>query len=107
MKKKLIRVANQIYILEEKIQRGENVVESMTALEDLMESEVENNIKINQDFKGRVYIMRAICCVLISFVCFYIATNMNADENKGIATIFILCSLLSLLISIVLMIIGL
>ena len=51
--------------------------------------------------------MRAICCVLISFVCFYIATNMNADENKGIATIFILCSLLSLLISIVLMIIGL
>jgi len=51
--------------------------------------------------------MRAICCVLISFVCFYIATNMNSDKNKGIATIFILCSLLSLLFSIVLMIIGL
>ena len=44
MKKKLIRVANQIYILEEKIQRGENVVESMTALEDLMESLTESEL---------------------------------------------------------------
>jgi hypothetical protein len=44
MKKKLIRVANQIYILEEKIQRGEDVVESMTTLEDLTESLTEREL---------------------------------------------------------------
>ena len=51
--------------------------------------------------------MRAICCALISFVCFYISANMNADENKGIAAVFIFCSLLSLMISVILMILGL
>ncbi len=38
MKKKLIRVANQIYVLEEKLQRGENMAENMVKLENLTES---------------------------------------------------------------------
>ena len=36
MKKKLIRVANQIYILEEKIQSGENMTENIEKMEKLM-----------------------------------------------------------------------
>lgn len=38
MKKKLIRVANQIYALEEKIQAGENMAENMEKIESLMNS---------------------------------------------------------------------
>lgn len=38
MKKKLIRVANQIYILEEKIQSGENMTENMEKMEELISS---------------------------------------------------------------------
>jgi len=38
MKKKLIRVANQIYILEEKIQSGENMAENMEKMEELISS---------------------------------------------------------------------
>jgi hypothetical protein len=38
MKKKLIRVANQIYALEEKIQIGENIAENMEKMESLTES---------------------------------------------------------------------
>lgn len=38
MKKKLIRIANQIYVLEEKLQRGENMAENMVKLENLTES---------------------------------------------------------------------
>jgi len=51
--------------------------------------------------------MRAICCALISFVCFYIATNMNGKNYKGIFSLFAICSLLSLFGSIILMILGL
>ena len=38
MKKKLIRVANQIYALEEKIQAGENMAENMEKMEELTNS---------------------------------------------------------------------
>lgn len=38
MKKKLIRVANQIYTLEEKLQAGENMAESMEKMESLINS---------------------------------------------------------------------
>lgn len=38
MKKKLIRIANQIYILEEKIQSGENMTENMEKMEELISS---------------------------------------------------------------------
>jgi hypothetical protein len=38
MKKKLIRVANQIYALEEKIQLGENMAENMEKMEELISS---------------------------------------------------------------------
>lgn len=38
MKKKLIRVANQIYILEGKIQSGENMYENMEKMEELTKS---------------------------------------------------------------------
>ena len=44
MKKKLIRVANQIYVLEEKLQAGENMAENMTRLEELMGSLSENEL---------------------------------------------------------------
>ena len=35
MKKKLIRIANQIYSLEQKIQNNENVLENMQKMEEL------------------------------------------------------------------------
>lgn len=38
MKKKLIRVANQIYALEEKLQAGENMAENMEKMEELISS---------------------------------------------------------------------
>lgn len=38
MKKKLIRVANQIYALEEKLQTGENMAENMEKMEELTSS---------------------------------------------------------------------
>ena len=38
MKKKLIRVANQIYALEEKLQAGENMAENMEKIEELTSS---------------------------------------------------------------------
>ena len=38
MKKKLIRVANQIYALEEKLQVGDNIVENMKKMEELTNS---------------------------------------------------------------------
>lgn len=38
MKKKLIRVANQIYALEEKLQAGDNMVENMKKMEELTSS---------------------------------------------------------------------
>lgn len=38
MKKKLIRVANQIYALEEKLQAGENMAENMEKMEKLTSS---------------------------------------------------------------------
>lgn len=38
MKKKLIRVANQIYVLEDKIQKGENLVENMEKMESICAS---------------------------------------------------------------------
>ena len=38
MKKKLIRVANQIYALEEKLKAGENMVENMEKVEELTNS---------------------------------------------------------------------
>lgn len=38
MKKKLIRVANQIYALEEKLQAGENMAENMEKMEELTSS---------------------------------------------------------------------
>lgn len=38
MKKKLIRIANQIYVLEEKLQKGENMAENMEKLEELTSS---------------------------------------------------------------------
>lgn len=50
--------------------------------------------------------MRAICCALISFIFYYIANNMNR-KNKSICGMFICCSLLSLIVSIVLMVLGL
>ena len=38
MKKKLIRVANQIYALEEKLQAGDNMAENMKKMEELTSS---------------------------------------------------------------------
>lgn len=38
MKKKLIRIANQIYVLEEKLQRGENMAENMEKMEEITNS---------------------------------------------------------------------
>ena len=38
MKKKLIRIANQIYALEEKIQAGDNMAENMEKMEELTNS---------------------------------------------------------------------
>ena len=38
MKKKLIRVANQIYVFEEKLQRGENMAENMEKMEEITNS---------------------------------------------------------------------
>lgn len=38
MKKKLIRVANQIYALEEKLQAGENMAENIEKMEELTSS---------------------------------------------------------------------
>lgn len=38
MKKKLIRVANQIYVLEEKMQRGESIAENIEKMEELTSS---------------------------------------------------------------------
>ena len=44
MKKKLIRVANQIYVLETKLQKGENMIENMDKLEALMASLSEEEL---------------------------------------------------------------
>ena len=38
MKKKLIRVANQLFVLEEKLQKGENIAENMDKMEELTNS---------------------------------------------------------------------
>jgi len=38
MKKKLIRVANQIYAIEEKLQAGENLAENMEKMDELTSS---------------------------------------------------------------------
>lgn len=50
--------------------------------------------------------MRAIYCVLLGFVLYYIASHMNNDEHKVLCGVFVLCSFLSLITSIILMIVG-
>lgn len=44
MKKKLVRIANQIYILEEKLQAGENMRENLEKMEKLISGLSENEI---------------------------------------------------------------
>ena len=51
MKQKLLRVANQIYDLELKIQKGENLTENMEKLEKLTES-----LSLNELFEVTTYL---------------------------------------------------
>ena len=44
MKKKLVRIANQIYILENKLQNGENMQENLEKMEALTRGLSENEI---------------------------------------------------------------
>ena len=44
MKKKLIRVANQIYVIEQKLHKGENMAANMYELEELVKSLSEEEI---------------------------------------------------------------
>lgn len=55
MKKKLIRVANQIYALEEKIQLGENVAENIEKMEELTNSLSASEIwEVNEYLEDKV-----------------------------------------------------
>ena len=55
MKKKLIRIANQIYSFEEKIQAGENVQENMQKIEKLVESLSQDEIwEINAYLEDKI-----------------------------------------------------
>ena len=52
--------------------------------------------------------MKAIYCVLLSFVCLYIAANSNKKDKsiRTLAGFFIMISFISLIASIIFMIIG-
>ena len=57
MKKKLIKIANQIITLEQKLQNGENMNENMAKIEKLSESLSQNelwevNVYIEEHFQN-------------------------------------------------------
>jgi hypothetical protein len=55
MKKKLIRIANQIYTLEQKIQNGENVAESIDTMEEITKSlTVAEMLEINEYLESKL-----------------------------------------------------